>query len=119
MTLSDANSNHEAIARLKSWLASDPEIPRFRRRANRAAICRQAGIARSTADANPEIRALIAGLDMKVIKAQRTAAKCTADPKILSLEVADPLLLECGWPTRARSDSLALEHLLQTGRVVR
>lgn len=119
MTLLNDKSDRDAFDRLKSWLASNPEIPRFRQRANKAAICRQASIARSTADANPEIRALLAGLDQKVLAAQCAIATHASAQKNTVPEVASPPPLGRGWPTRANRISLALEHLLQTGRVVR
>lgn len=119
MKLSNDRSDRDAINRLKKWLASNPEIPCFRQRANKAAICRQAGIARSTADANSEIRAIVAGLDLKVLAAQRAVATYASEQTNTVPEVASPRVLRHGWPTPANRDSLALEHLLQTGRVVR
>lgn len=120
MRLANNKSDRDAFDRIKNWLASNPEIPRFRRRANKAAICRQAGIARSTADANPEIRALLAILDLKVMVVQRGAPTHAPKQKNTAQKiVASPSPSGRSWLTPANCHSLALEHFLQTGRVVR
>jgi len=119
MTLSNEKSNWDAIGRLKSWLALNPEIPRFRRGANKAAICRQAGIARSTADANAEIRALLAALDLDVLAAQHTTPMHVPRLRSTVPEVSNVPSAGRYQSTPADRDSLALEHLLNTGRVVR
>lgn len=102
---------------LRNWLALNSAIPLFRRRANRAEVCRQAGIARSTADANPDIRQLFAEMDIKV--ASQAASKLAIAPQNTLGEVAGLRLICRNRPLPVSRDSLALEHLLQTGRVVR
>ena len=119
MTLLNAKDHQNAVDRLKSWLATNPEIPRFRQRANRAAICRQASIARSTANANSEIRSLFVGLDLNVLAAQRTILMDSTDQKSTVLKVASSPPYGRSYPTSDNGDSLALKYLLQTGRVVR
>lgn len=119
MTLSKDGEDPGAIDRLERWLASNPDIPRFRHRANKAAICRHVGIARSTADANPKIRALIAGLDRKVLAAQLAAPMAAPVPKSTVLEESTLPCPARGRPTDSNCHSPALEHLLKTGRVVR
>jgi len=119
MTLSNAKYRQNAVDRLKSWLASNPEIPRFRQRANRAAICRQASIARSTANANSEIRSLFVGLDLNVLAAQRAILMDATDQKNTVVKVASSPPHRRSYLTSGNGHSLALKYLLQTGRVVR
>lgn len=119
MTLPNNMSARDAIDRLKNWLASNPEIPRFRRRANKAAICRQAGIARSTADSNSEIRALFAGLDLQMLAVPYPTPAQEREQKSVLPKLASSTPGRCGWPAQSYRDSLAFEHLLETGRVVR
>jgi len=56
-----------AIERLQRLLSSGLDISTFRGKANRAAVCKQIGIARSTANANPEISRLFEMVDCAVM----------------------------------------------------
>ncbi len=110
---------HSAIERLERWISTHSEIPGFRHRANKAAICREIGIARSTANANPRIRALFVTLDENILESQHTALPHTVGRKNTVLEDTNPPALERRRQTEAECQSLAIEHLLQTGRIVR
>lgn len=118
MTLPKERNYVGPIGRLEAWLASNPEIPHVRQRVNKAAICRQIGVARSTADANPEIRAIFVKLNLNMLAVtQATLAPISAQGNIL--RNSDQLPQDRGQPADARKNSLAFEHLLNTGRVVR
>lgn len=119
MTSSKDRKDLGTIDRLEIWLASNPKIPLFRRRANIAAICRSAGIARSTADSNPTIRTLIARLDRVALAAKRSAPIPEPAPTFTVLENPHLPCTARSLPMDSNGQSLALEHLLKTGRVVR
>lgn len=117
MSMSTEKGDRTAVNLMRSWIASNPAIPLFRRHANKAEICRQVGIARSTADANPDVRELFAELDIKV--ANQAVSKPAVAPQHTAGEVADQPLICRNRLLAVSRDSLALEHLLHTGRVVR
>lgn len=119
MTLPNRKNGTDTIDRLERWLASNPEIPHFRQRANKAAICRQIGIARSTADANPEVRALLATLNVETPMAKRTTLALVPEPKNTLVQNPTALSWEFGRRTDIVPHSLKFEHLLKTGRVIR
>jgi len=114
MTLPKDKNRSRGIDRLEKWIASNPEIPRFRQRANKTAISREVGIARSTADANPKIREVLDALAVPHIPPMVPAASAGATP-------GDALSPSHEWwrQTEANSNPLVLHHLLKTGRVVR
>lgn len=109
--------NPDAAARLKEWLAKGPQIPRFRRQANKAEICRQVGISRSTAGANPEVRAILADLDRRLLATYHevdSAHDSLADATDVTGDAA-----AAGKDEPLQGALLAVKHLLVTGRVIR
>lgn len=119
MSIAARHKALESLGRLNVWVASNPCVPLVKGKANRTAICKRLGIARSTADSNPLLRAVFLELDAKVLsgalassKNQKTMRETTnADvAKLSSLkQLAKP----------RNSESLTVTHLLNTGRVVR
>jgi hypothetical protein len=107
---------HEAVDRLKNWIASTPEIPLYKGRPNKAEICRLIGISRSTADTNQRIRGLLKELERCPV----LNAKGIAFPERDFVQVG---FQSTPQSTTLRNHelrkSLAFEHLLNTGRVVR
>lgn len=107
------------IERLEKWLALKPVIPRFHHRANKTAICRLVKIARSTADANPKIRALIAELDQSALSSKPSVPIAAPMPTSNALENS---ALPCGernQPADSNCYTPAFKYLLRTGRIVR
>lgn len=102
------------------WLAESPEIPLFRGRANRAEICRRVGIARSTANDNPEVRAILAELERGLIpKHQETRISKSKSRRSTTAEDVRSSASNLPSTQREHLDTLAVEHLLKTGRIVR
>lgn len=117
MSSNEISNGRNALERLERWLASNPEIPQLRNRPNKAAICRIVGIARSTADANTHVRARIAGLNLEKAAAQEVAIAVISLQEPQAQKKLSSVCTEIS--QLADSYSLALEHLRNTGRVVR
>lgn len=99
-----------AIERLRTLLSSGLEISTFRGKVNRAAVCKQIGIARSTANANPEISRLFEMADCAVMKQKQKAIEANGHAQ----SIAESSILEEELLQRRRR-----HFLLTFGRVVR
>ena len=107
------------IERLEAWLATEPNIPLFRRRINKSAICREIGIARSTANANRYFRKYIVDLETRVRKNDSTVIEKRHNQKDNNPKTSSILAERQNENEEDEAYSSRLKHLLKTGRVIR
>lgn len=119
MSIATRHKALESLGRLNLWVASNPCVPLVKGKANRTIICKRLRIARSTADSNPLLRALFLEIDAKVLSgALASSKKGKTMREATNADVAKwSSLTQLAGPRN--SESLAANHVLNTGRVVR
>lgn len=101
------------------WLASNGQVPRFRNRVNKAEVCRQIGIARSTADKNPMLRALFTALESgKLEKLNITRTNPSSITQLSHIKSSARVSSHRVHPDHV-PDPATVEHLIKTGRLIR
>ncbi|MFM0089274.1 hypothetical protein PQR46_20430 [Paraburkholderia sediminicola] len=105
----------EAIAQLETLLTDNLDVPHVRGRINKAEICRRLGIARSTANANPRIRALLALIEKRPRESEAIHDYATLE-QTAALESGT---LAADEERKREREALAMAHLLATGRLIR
>ena len=120
MPISNQQKAQQAVKRLQDWIDNKPEMPIYKGRINKTAICQAINIPKSTISSNKELKALFDELEsnitfynMKDIRGERERQLQKNVNKLeKQLVLAEEEIKEL--KIKISID----EHLLETGRVI-
>jgi len=120
MTISNQQKAQQAIDRLKKWIASEPEVPVYKGRVNKTAICKIINIPISTIGSNKELKAIFDELESSftTYRIMDTKGEHSRQLQKNIDSLLEQLVSAKSEIRQLKTDILINDHLLKTGRII-